>query len=158
MIAELYQGEVLGEALFNGMLRDVDDARERHVISSLLQYESETKVYLRQAAAARGLSVMEDEGHRAAGHETAAFLGSMTWRDKMRRLRTGIANHYLPRYRLLESEARPDDRIVTSFMVRHEGALLEVVSREEAGQVETSLDALAPYLRFPLPREGSHRP
>jgi hypothetical protein len=40
---------------------------------------------------------------------------------------------------------------VTAIMVRHEAALLEVVTREAAGLVETSLAPLAEHLHHPLP-------
>lgn len=110
VIAELYQGEVLGEGLFNWMLQDLDDDRQRYVVGSMLQLETETKALLRQAAAMQGLG----------------------WLEKMARLDAGIRGHYLPRYELLASRSRPEDAQVTSSMVRHEAALLDVVAREAA--------------------------
>ncbi|HET6686963.1 MAG TPA: hypothetical protein VFH02_10610 [Jiangellaceae bacterium] len=154
VVEELYQGEVLGEALFNRMLRDLDDDRERYVVGSLLQLETETKVLLRRAAAARGLRLDEDDAPRTEGEEIAASLRAMTWLGKMQRLQAGISDYYLPRYQLIAAEAGADDREVTSLMVRHETALLEVLARETAGQIETSLIPLEGHLRFPL----SHPP
>ncbi|HEV7758321.1 MAG TPA: hypothetical protein VGO78_05010 [Acidimicrobiales bacterium] len=66
-------------------------------------------------------------------------------------LQAGIRDHYLPRYQVIAAEAAPEDRDVTAFMVRHETALLEVVTAEATGQVETSLAPLDDHLRFPLP-------
>lgn len=151
VVEELYQGEVLGEALFNRMLRDLDDDRQRHVVGSLLQLETETKALLRQAAAARGLRLDEDDAQRSAGEAVAASLGAMTWLDKVQQLRAGIGDHYLPRYRAIAAEAAPEDREVTALMVRHETALLEVVTREAAGETGSSLAPLDEHLRFPLP-------
>ncbi|MGH9210047.1 MAG: hypothetical protein ACRD2C_05125 [Acidimicrobiales bacterium] len=125
VVEELYQGEVFGEALFNRMLRDADDDRQRHVVASLLQLETETKALLCQAVAARRLRLEEDEAQRASGETIAASLGDLTWLDKMERLRAGIADHFLPRYQRIAAEAEADDREVTALMVRHEAALLE---------------------------------
>lgn len=150
VIEELYQGEVLGEGLFNRMLRDLDDERQRHVVGSMLQLETETKAYLRQAAASRGLPVMEDDAQRAAGEHVAESLQGMRWIEKMGRLQAGIGGRYLPRFELLASGARPEDVDVTSLMVRHEAALLDVVTREAAGDTRSSLDPLRPLLRWPL--------
>jgi hypothetical protein len=155
VIEELYQGEVLGEGLFNRMLRDLDDDRQRHVVGSLLQLETETKALLRQAAASRGLSVMEDDTQRAAGEEVGASLQAMRWRDKMTRLQAGIGGRYLPRFELLARRATPEDAPVTSFMVRHEAALLDVVTREAAGDTASSLEPLRRMLRWPLPPPSS---
>jgi len=150
-VEELYQGEVFGEAVFDRMLRDLDDDRQRHVVGSLLQLETETKALLRPAMAARGLPLAEDGAQRTAGVATGASLSSLTWLAKMQGLRDGIAGHYLPRYQQLVAEAAPEDREVTELMVRHETALLEVVTREAAGETEGSLAPLADLLRHPLP-------
>jgi hypothetical protein len=64
---------------------------------------------------------------------------------------TGIRDHYLPRYQRIAAEAAPEDREVTALMVRHEAALLEVVTREAAGDIDTSLAPLDEHLRHPLP-------
>lgn len=151
VVEELYQGEVLGEALFDRMLRDLDDDRQRHVVGSLLQLETETKALLRPALAARGLPLAEDPGQRAAGEQVGASLGPLPWLDKMAQLRAGIADHYLPRFQAIAAEAAEDNREVTALMVRHETALLEVVTREAAEEVDGSLAPLDGHLRFPLP-------
>lgn len=151
-IAELYQGEVLGEALFNRMLLDVDDARQRHVIASLLQLETETKARLRQSAAARGLALAEDRAQRNAGEQLGSSLASMTWLQKMRRLALGIGATYLPRYREIAATAAAPDRQIISYMVAHETALLEAVRLEVEGHVGTSVSSVEAHLLFPLPR------
>jgi hypothetical protein len=81
----------------------------------------------------------------------AASFRSMGWTDKMARLRAGIGGRYLPRFELLDRRAAPEDRPVTSFMVRHEVALLDVVTREADGNTAGSLASLLPLLRWPLP-------
>jgi hypothetical protein len=94
---------------------------------------------------------MEDDAQRAAGEAVAASLQAMGWIDKMTRLRAGIGGRYLPRFELLDRRAAPEDVHVTSFMVRHEAALLDVVTREAGGDTCASLASLRPLLRWPLP-------
>lgn len=154
-IVELYQGEVLGEALFNRMLIDIDDGRERHVIASMLQLETETKARLRQAAAALALPLAEDGAQRLAGEEIGASLASMTWLEKMRRLEAGIGGTYLPRYKEIHATAAPNDKQLSAHMVTHESALLDVVRLELAGDAENSVNSIEAQLHFPLPRPAS---
>jgi hypothetical protein len=113
----------------------------------MLQLETDAKAYLRQAAGSRGLPVMEDDAQRAAGEEVAASLQPLRWTDKMSRLQAGIGGRYLPRYDLA-NRAMPEDAHVTSLMVRHEAALLDVVTREAAGDTCDSLASLRPLLRW----------
>jgi hypothetical protein len=68
----------------------------------------------------------------------------------MSRLQAGIGGRYLPRYEDLANRAIPEDAQVTSLMVRHEAALLDVVTREAAGDTGGSLASLQPLLRLPL--------
>lgn len=88
-LTELYQGEVLGEALFNKMLPDLDNDRERYVVATMLQLETETKARLRQVVAQRGLNLAEESAQRTAGEGVAAQLASMNWLEKMQRLQQG---------------------------------------------------------------------
>lgn len=150
-LMELYQGEVFGEALFSRMLLCLDDARQRYVVATMLQFETETKARLRQAGARHGLDLAEDPAQRVAGERAAATLDSMSWQEKMRWLQTGIGEHYLPRYRQIAAVAVPEDAEITSYMVAHEAALFDVANRELTGQALASAEAIVTQLHFPLP-------
>lgn len=150
-LMELYQGEVFGEALFSRMLLCLDDARQRYVVATMLQFESETKARLRQAAARHGLALAECPAERASGEREGAALDPMTWLEKMRWLQAGIGEHYLPRYRQIAAMAAPEDADITAFMVAHEAALFDTASAELNGQLHASVAAIIARLYFPLP-------
>ena len=66
-VAALYSGEVWGEAFASRWLEQCTDPHHKHVLSMLLQMESEAKVRLRPLLARLGLSLIEEESQRAAG-------------------------------------------------------------------------------------------
>jgi len=60
-----YNGEVLGEAAYSGLLASARDADERFKWSMLLLLETETKAWLRAPMVAHGVGIeerMEDRG------------------------------------------------------------------------------------------------
>lgn len=155
-ISELYQGEVLGEALFNRMLDDVTDPGQRHLVACMLQLETETKARLRPAVAERGLPLAEDPVIRAEGEQVAAALAPMAWLEKMARLADGVGGRYLPRYQALAAGAETADAEITASMVEHEEALLAAVRRAADGDLAGAVAAVEPHLRFPLPGPTLH--
>src|SRR5437764_10584484 len=96
-LRELYQGEVIGEAVFDKMLHHLDDDRQRYVVATMLQLETETKARLRPVAAASGLDIAEDPAERAAGEALAAQLSTATWLEKMQSLHDILEGTYVPR-------------------------------------------------------------
>jgi hypothetical protein len=156
-LSELYQGEVLGEAVFTGLLPHLDDDRQRYVVATMLQLETETKARLRPIAVARGLDITEDPAQRAAGAGLAAELASSSWREKMQVVHDA-GGAYLDRYREIAALAGPEDAEITGYMVEHEASLFEVGKRELAGETASSVELVVPQLRYPLPvPETAHR-
>ena len=81
----IYQGEVLGEAVFNLYLGLEENAERRYKLATLLQLESETKVRLRPFMTQLGLSIaQEDVRDRVA--EFAQSYASKSWRQHMEEL------------------------------------------------------------------------
>lgn len=154
-LQELYQGEVIGEAVFDAMLHHLDGDRQRYVVATMLQLETETKARLRQHAAVRGLDLAEDPEQRKAGEGLAAQLASVTWQEKMEVLHDILAGTYVPRYREIAAAAAPEDAEVTAYMVEHETSLLAVTERELAGDTATSVARILPQLRYPLPEPSA---
>lgn len=150
-LSELYQGEVLGEALFNKMLADLDNNRERYVVATMLQLETETKARLRQVVVRRGLDPTEESTQRTAGERVATQLASMNWLEKMQRLQQGVGDNYLPRYKEIAQTAAPEDAEIVGYMIEHETSLLDVVARELDGRVNDSVETVVAQLRYPLP-------
>ena len=156
-LGELYQGEVLGEAAFDGLLPHLDDERQRYVVATMLQLETETKARLRPLAARRGLDIAEDPAQRAAGAALVAELAGASWVEKMQVLYDVTGGHYLPRYREIAALAGPEDTEITSYMVEHEASLFEVAKRELAGDTTNSLELVIPQLRYPVPEPEAVR-
>jgi hypothetical protein len=150
-LTELYQGEVLGEAAFDAMLPHLDDDRQRYVVATMLQLETETKARLRPIAAMCGLDLAEDPAQKKAGAGLALDLVGASWRERMQVLYDVTGGTYLPRYQEFAELAGPEHADITAYMVEHEASLFEVAKRELAGDTDNSVDLVVPQLRYPLP-------
>jgi hypothetical protein len=158
-LEEFYQGEVLGEAMFDAMLAPLSDAAERYKMALMLQLETETKARLRPVLAAQGLPVQEDPQMRPRGEQFARDLASSSWQEKMSALHRAVADTYLPRYRELAGCLPATLRAVGESMVEHEQALVDMTWRELNGQADRSDEPLLKLLQFPLKRpSGLRRP
>jgi hypothetical protein len=130
-VAELYDGEIIGEGLFSTLLGQCP-AEKRHGMGLLLQLESEAKVKLRPMLLRLGLPIAESEAMRKAGVEFAGKLREMDWADGMRMV-AELSRPYLERYKVLAEAAEPADREMTGFMVAHEQAVVDFAELEAAG-------------------------
>lgn len=148
---ELFQGEVLAESLFDAMLHHCADDRERYVIGTMLQLETETKARLRKAIAERGMVFAEDPAKRDFGRGLAQKLETAPWLGKMKTLFDVLDGVYVPRYQEINDAAGPDDREITEYMVLHETSLRECLWRELNGDTIGSVELILPQLRYPLP-------
>lgn len=145
----IYQGEVLGEAVFNLYLGLEENAERRYKLATLLQLESETKVRLRPFMTQLGLSIaQEDVRDRVAGFAQA--YKSKSWRQHMEEL-AGITDFFLGKFREIEDGAPADEREVTHSMVVHEAAINKFAQLELAGDANNSLNDVIAELRYPLP-------
>jgi hypothetical protein len=151
-LQEFYQGEILGEAMFDAMLRSAGDEAERYKIALMLQLETETKARLRPVLAAHGLPLQEDAQMRPRGEQFARDLIGADWHEKMRALALSIGETWLPRYRELTAALPPSLRATGESMVAHEQALLEMARRELGGELDRSDEPVRDLLAHPLPR------
>jgi hypothetical protein len=149
---EFYQGEILGEAMFDAMLESARDPSERYKIGLMLQLETETKARLRPILAGQGLSLQEDAQMRPRGAQFARTLAQAHWEEKMRALTQSLSETWLPRYRALAATLPPSLRAVGESMVAHEQALLDMAQRELGGEPERSDQPVRDLLANPLPR------
>jgi hypothetical protein len=151
-LQEFYQGEILGEAMFDAMLRSARDHDERYKLGLMLQLETETKARLRPVLAAQGLPLQEDPRMRPDGERFGRALDGADWNAKMRALAESIGQTWLPRYRELTAILPPPLRPIGQSMVEHEQALLEMAQRELGGQLQPSDEPVRNLLAHPLPR------
>ncbi len=147
-IAALYSGEVWGEAFASRWLEQCTDAGHKHVLSMVLQMESEAKVRLRPLLAALGLSLIEEEAQRAAGAAAVADYSKLSWPDAMRAM-ARLARPYRDQYQALLDAAPAADAPMVGYMVAHEQALMGYAARVAAGDADADAELL-PLLAHPL--------
>ena len=149
-LLELYQGEVIGEVLFDGLLAYFDDPTQRYKIAVMLQLETETKARLRPATMELNVNLAEDHQSRTLGREMAESFMGKEWGAVMEALRDGI-RPYVERYKDIATGAPSEYRAIADSMVTHEQSLYDFTELELAGDTEHSVDAIVAQLRFPLP-------
>jgi hypothetical protein len=140
-VAALYSGEVWGEAFASCWLAQCTDKRHRHVLSMLLQMESEAKVRL-----------VEEERERAAGAAAAERFIALSWPEAMHAL-ADLARPYQAQYQALLDVAPPADAPMVGYMVAHEAALVRFAERIAAGDDGLADAELLPLLAHPLPND-----
>jgi hypothetical protein len=138
-IAELYAAEVLGEGLANRWLQLATDPNQKYKLGLFLQLESEAKVRLRPLLARYGISLVEDEQHRAAGAAAAEQFAAQSWKEAMATL-AQLALPYAHRFQSILDAAPPEDVPLVRFMVDHELCVSRIAAREAQGESAISSD------------------
>jgi hypothetical protein len=153
-LTELYQGEILGEALFSAMLASAENDDQRLKLASMLQLETETKARLRPAMVALGLSIQEDPAMREQALATASALAGASWIEKMTALNHELTTTFVPRFAEIAEHARASGNQshaeLADSMVAHEAALLELTRRELNGEAGSSVEPVALLLTYPF--------
>ena len=152
-LSEEYQGEVIGEVLFSGLLQHFDSPRHRYKLTTLLQLETETKARLRPAALELGVELGELDESREKGHDFVKSCDGMDWKGLMAFLETAV-EPYVKRYREIAEIAPPEYKKLADSMVVHEASIRTFARLETSGDTEHSLDAVIQQLKFPLNRRS----
>src|SRR4030095_15331980 len=97
-LIDVYRGEVVGEAVFEGMLGIAEDAQQKYIIGSLLQFETEGKAIIRPVLMRLGLSMLEDPAGRAGGAAGSPQLNALPWIERFAALQEIVKAKYLPQY------------------------------------------------------------
>jgi hypothetical protein len=155
-LLEFYSGEVLGEAVYSGLLAGARSDDERLKWATLLQLETETKAWLRAPMVAHGVSIAEQPADRANGTAVAEQLAPLPWNVQMQELGRAITDTFVPRYQAHADAARArsaaEEERVCLYMVEHERAQAEFAQRELAGAGSRSLEPIVKLLKYPLTR------
>lgn len=127
---EVYQGEVLGEALFTELASRQTDPERRHQLEVLAELERATKALAEPVLDRRGLDHRDTADARAAAHQMAGGVDLMAW-DEFLGSFEPVTTQYLVTYRELVDLAGDDDdeRRVAEAYVAHEQALMSFVRR-----------------------------
>ena len=148
-LSEEYQGEVIGEVFFGGLLERFDSPEHRYKLATLLQLETETKARLRPAALELGVELAEFDESRKLGHDFIKSCDGMDWKAMMTHLAT-VVEPYVKRYSDIAEIAPPEYKEVADSMVVHERSIQTFARREASGETEHSLDDVIKQLKFPL--------
>ena len=144
-LVELYQGEILGEALFDQMLPYFEEPDRRYKISVMLQLETETKARLRPAMVLLGLDLSEQKAFRKMGLDMATGMKGLSWEETMVTIRD-VVKPVVERYREIASYAPPEHRDLGESMVIHEKSISDFAELELAGEEKKSVDAIVAQL------------
>jgi hypothetical protein len=143
-----YQGEVLGEAVFDNFVRLEENAERRYKWGTLLQLETETKARLRPFLTQLGLSIVQEDTREKVAQFSEGYA-SKSWHQHMEVI-ASVTNWYLDKFREIESAAPESERAVAHSMVLHEAALNKFAQLELAGDTRNSLNDVIAQLQYPL--------
>ncbi len=146
---EEYQGEVIGEVFFDGLLKRFDSPQHRYKLATLLQLETETKARLRPTALELGVELAELDGYRKLGHDFVESCEGMDWKGLMAYLGP-LVEPYVKKFIGFAEIAPPEYKDVADSMVVHETAILTFANLEASGDTEHSLDDVIKQLKFPM--------
>jgi hypothetical protein len=132
-IGELYAAQVLGEGLANRWMELTTDPVQKYKLGLFLQLESEAKVRLRPLLARHGISLVEEERHRAAGAAAAEQFAVQSGKEAMATL-AQLALPYAHRFQALLDVAPHEDVPLVRFMVDHELSVSHIAEREAQGE------------------------
>lgn len=148
-LIELYQGEVLGEALFDALLPMAETDDQRMKLAMMVQLETETKARLRPILLKAGIDIAESAVMRAQGQAMAASLRDMSWRQKMGAVHAQLSGSFVPRYHEIACLFDGTNDAAWS-MIAHEEALTEFVRLEADGKTDQSAAVIKPHLNWPI--------
>jgi hypothetical protein len=153
-LIDVYRGEIVGEAVFEGMLGIAEDAQQKYIIGSMLQFETEGKAIIRPVLMRLGLSMLEDPAGRAGGAAGSAQLNALPWVERFATLQKIVKANYLPQYLELATLVSPEEDAEAAklavFMGKHERAIVAVAGNIVSGEADPAAP-IASLLHFPLP-------
>ncbi|MEM8660271.1 MAG: hypothetical protein AAGF35_05245 [Pseudomonadota bacterium] len=152
-LVEYYQGELMGEAVIEQMIKNYDEPERHAKLAVLLQLETETKARLRPAMMELGMRLDEEDAPRAEARQIAEAFKSLSWEQAM-----GAMCEQLPpviaHYRDIADKAPQAYRDLAESMFLHEKSLLDFAEMEVKGEIEHSIDVVSEQLHFKLPAYG----
>jgi hypothetical protein len=148
-IRELYESEIMGEALTLALVAASRNDRESYHNATLLQLETETKAGLRPFLFKSSISLSEEVDLSLAEETVAGYRNGM-WLEFMQGS-IPIVQQFLDRFKEIAVAGPAEDQDVLQSMIRHEAAMLRWMEMEAAGKREGSLNAVIEQQKFPIP-------
>lgn len=144
-LAALYQGEILGEVLFDQMLYLFDDKEIQYKIFVLMQLETETKARLRPFMVSLGLDFKEQAAFRDIGMQMAEAMKGKSWHEVMSIIIDAV-KPAVQQYKEIASIAPPQYSKLAESMVVHEQSIVDFAELELAGKSEESINVIIQQL------------
>ena len=158
-LIDIYRGEQEGEAIFDTILRKAADDKQRYVLGTLLQFETEGKARLRPLLSKLGISAAEDQKAKSEAASLADSMGHLSWKDQFTTMEKGIESTFLAKYQelatLVTEEEDAEAYELAKFMGDHEHAVMAACANLAAGLP----DPIAPVvnlLQFPLVKPANY--
>ena len=148
-IRDLYESEILGEAVFLALVAIARNPREKYQLGTLLQLETETKARLRPFLFRHGISL--DETMDLAGVAVVIEgYQALSW-PEFAAANVPVVQGFLSRFEAILELGPAEDKRTLQSMVDHEGSILRWARMESDGITEGSLDDVIAQLQYPLP-------
>jgi hypothetical protein len=148
-LMDIYQGEVMGEALFSRLLETESNPEMHYAYTCLLQLETETKARMRIVLAKHGLSVAESPQSRHEGMTWANTLRNLSPEEFLKRFTSEI-EPYAERYANFAHQAWADDQSCLKFVAAHERAIHQFLEDLARCSPRESIRSARALLSFPL--------
>ena len=137
-VESAYQGEVYGEALYNGIADMTTDPTRSKKWRVLADLEVVTKAQLRQLVAKLGGDIEESVAAREEGLNDVGKYANLPW-DVLMELYSKELEPVIALYAELERECQPEDAPTLRFLTEHEVVTKAFCDLERAGQSDISI-------------------
>jgi hypothetical protein len=153
-VAEMYQGEVYGEAFYCALLPLFDAPLQRHLIGSLLQLETENKARLRQIVFEHGGDLVESEATRSDARDFIREVENMSWTEAAAYM-VSASVEFQDRYREIVKTMPDALKPVFNYMIEHEDLIISAMKLASEGEDERAIELVAGRLMLPLPKPAA---
>lgn len=148
-VAEMYQGEVYGEAFYCALLQHFDSPVQKHLIATLLQLETENKARLRQIVFENGGDVIESDASRDDARDFIRQVEHMSWTDATAYM-VAASVEFQDRYREIVKTVPDALKPVVNYMIEHEDLIIAAMRLASEGEDEKAIDLVSEQLMLPL--------
>ena len=150
-VAEMYQGEVYGEAFYCALLPLFREPLQQHLIATLLQLETENKARLRQIVFEHGGDVIESDASREDARDFIRQVEQMGWKEAAAYM-VAASVEFQDRYREIVKTAPEPMKPVFNYMIEHEDLIIAAMRLAAEGEDQKAIELVAGQLMLPLPQ------
>lgn len=150
-VAEMYQGEVYGEAFYCALMQHFNSPVQKHLIGTLMQLETENKARLRQIVFQHGGDIIESDASREDARAFIREVEDMSWTDATAHM-VAASVEFQDRYREIVKTVPDDMKKIVNYMIEHEDLIIAAMRLASEGEDEKAIELVAEQLMLPLPK------